>query len=225
MPNQSGSMPSTFVTTLMKTKLQILLLTFFLTGASIGQNLKIDTSKIASLRASLMPIDTNSVLHAQHDASTTLFLKQSFPLVIINGRTFKQHALWWNVFIDFDTTNVSTIQVLNPKNDSIKLYGKAGKNGVIIITTKRPIEWISMKQILKQKSSDLLCSHKKTLIKIDRGFNDSEELSILYFDSKENLYFEKGLIDISIVNNKMKFYIDRTYDCVITITVKKKSGT
>ena len=121
-----------------------------------------------------------------------------------------------NIFFDLDTNTISTIQVLNPKNDSVKLYGKAGKNGVIIITTKRPIEWVSAKQILKQKSNAILCPHKKTLIKVDKAF----------FDPDDELYFQKNLIDnISVANNTTQYYIDRQFNCVVTISLTKKSGT
>ena len=121
-----------------------------------------------------------------------------------------------NIFFDLDTTTISTIQVLNPKNDSVKLYGKAGKNGVIIIATKRPIEWVSAKQILKQNSKAILSSHKKTLIKIDKAF----------FDTDQELYFQKNLIDnIYIANNTTQYYIDRQFNCIVTISVTKKSGT
>jgi hypothetical protein len=141
--------------------------------------------------------------------------KEDYPLIIINGKTFK-NCLLQNIFFDLDTTTISAVQVLNPKNDSVKLYGEAGKNGVIIISTKKTIEWISAKQILKQKSNAILTSHKKTLIKVDNVF----------FDTDEELYFQKNLIDnISIVNNTTQYYIDKQFNCVVAISITKKSGT
>lgn len=116
---------------------------------------------------------------------------------------------------DLDTTNILTVQVLNPKNDSVKLYGKAGKNGVIIITTKKTVEWISAKQILKQKSIGILSSNKKTLIKVEKTF----------FDTDEEIYFQKDLIEnISVANNTTHYYIDRQFNCVVTISLTRKSG-
>ena len=98
-----------------------------------------------------------------------------------------------NLFFTIDTTTISSVQVLNPSNDSIKIYGKAGKNGVIIIATKRPIEWVSVKQILKQNSNAILSSHKLTLIKVDNAF----------FDTDEELYFQKNLVDKNFLSLTM----------------------
>lgn len=121
-----------------------------------------------------------------------------------------------NLYFDLDTTTILTVQVLNPKNDSVKLYGKAGKNGVIIISTKKPIDWISSKQILKQKSNAILSSRKKTLIKVDQAF----------FNTDEEIYFQKNLIDnISVANNTTQYFIDRQFNCVVTISLMKKRGT
>ena len=192
----------------MNIKLLILSLTIFLNSTSIGQSIKVDTFKLSQS-------DTSSIIRWQCHAGPSVLSKDTYPLVIINGKTFK-NCLLQNIFFDVDTTTISTIQVLNPKNDSIKLYGKAGKNGVIIITTKRPIEWLSVKQILKQKSKAISSSHKKTLIKVDKAF----------FDTDEELYFQKNLIDnISIANNTTKYYINRQFNCVVTISLSKKSGT
>ena len=95
-------------------------------------------------------------------------------------------------------------------------YGNSGKNGVIIITTKRPIEWVSAKQILKKKSNAISASHKKTLIRVDKAL----------FDTDEELYFQKNLIDnISIANNTTQYYSDKQFNSVVTITMTKKGGT
>ena len=192
----------------MNIKLLILSLTIVLTSTSIGQSLKIDTFKAKS-------VDTNSVARWQFHDGPSILSKDSYPLVIINGKIFK-NCLLQNIFFDLDTTTISTLQVLNPKNDSIKRYGKPGKNGVIIITTKRPIEWISSKQILKQKSSVISCSRKKILIKVGQA----------YFDTGQKLYFQKSLIDnISVANNTTQYFINRQFNCVVTISLMKKGGT
>ncbi len=192
----------------MNIKLLILSLAFFLTSSLIGQGLKIDTFNTVT-------VDTNSLIRWQCHAGSSVLSKDNYPLIIINGKTFK-NCLLQNIFFDFDSTTIATIDVLNPKNDSVKLYGKAGKNGVIIITTKRPIEWVSAKQILKQNSYAILSPHKKTLIKVDKTF----------FETDEELYFQKNLIDnISVSNNTTQYYIDRQFNCVVTVTVTKKSGT
>jgi len=197
-----------YVPLYMNFKLQILALTILLTSNSIGQSLKADTFKTSS-------VDTSSIISWQCQAGSSVLSKDTYPLIIINGKIFK-NCLLQNIFFDLDTTTISTIQVLNPKNDSVKLYGKAGKNGVIIITTKRPIEWVSAKQILKQNSKTILSSNKKALIKIDKAFLDTDQ----------ELYFQKNLIDnIYIANNTTQYYIGRQFNCIVTISVTKKSGT
>ena len=179
-----------------------------MTSISIGQSLKIDTFKTLSA-------DTGSLIRWQCHAGATVLSKDNYPLVIINGKTFK-NCMLQNIFFDLDTTTIATIQVLNQKNDNIKLYGKPGKNGVIIITTKRPIQWVSAKQILKQQSNAILGSREKTLIKVDKTF----------FDTDEELYFQKNLIDnISVANNTTQYYLNRQFNSIVTIITTKKSGT
>jgi len=192
----------------MNIKLLILSLTTLLTFPSIGQRLKVDSFKTSQ-------VDTGSIIRWQCHEGTSVLSKDNYPLVIINGKQFK-NCLLQNIFFDLDTTTISTVQILNPENDSIKLYGKAGRNGVIIITTKKTIEWISVKQILRQNSKTILSSYKKALIKVDKAF----------FDADEELYFQKNLIDnVSVANNTTQFYLDRQFNCVVTISLTKKSGT
>ena len=179
-----------------------------MTSTSIGQSFKIDTFKTS-------PVDTNSIVRWQCHAGPSILTKDNYPLVIINGKSFKS-CLLQNIFFDLDTSTISTFQVLNPQNDSVKLYGKTGKNGVIIITTKRPIAWISAKQILKQQSNNILSPRRNTLIKVDNSF----------FDTEEELYFEKDLIDnISVASNKTQYYIGRQFNCIVSISMTKKRGT
>ena len=194
----------------MTTPIKFILLSWTILSAfpSIGQSLKIDTFKT-------LPVDTSSIVRWQCHAGPSVFAKDIYPLIIINGKTFKKCFLQ-NIFFDFDTSTLSRLHVLNAKNDSIKLYGNAGKNGVIFITTKKPIEWISISRILKQKSNEILSTHKKTLIKIDNAF----------FETDEVLYFQKNLIDnISVANNATHYYHDKQFSCVVTISITKKSGT
>jgi len=191
----------------MNIKLLILSLTILLTFTSKGQSLKIDTFKTSF-------VDTTSIIRWQCQAGSSMVSKDNYPLIIINGKTFK-NCLMQNIFFNLDTTTISSVQVLNSKNDTVKLYGKAGKNGVIIITTKKAIEWVSGKQILKQKSNTILSTHKKILIKVDKTF----------YNTNEELYFQKSLIEnISVNNNTTQYYNDKQFDCVVTISMRKKNG-
>ena len=192
----------------MNLKLLISPLTILLTSFAVGQSLKIDTFKTA-------PADTSSLVRWQCHAGPTVISNDNYPLLIINGKTFK-NSLLENIFFEIDTTTISTIQCLNPKNDSVKLYGKEGKNGVIIITTKRLIEWVSARQILKQKETNIYSSHDKTLLKVGNSF----------FDAYEELYFQKDLIkNISVTNNTTQYYNNRQFTSVVTISLMKISGT
>ncbi len=191
----------------MNIKLLILLFSIFLTFTTTGQVLKIDTFKTPY-------IDTSSVIRWQCHAQSSIVSENTYPLIIINGKQFKK-CLLENIFFDFDTSTILNIQVLNPQNDSIKLYGKAGINGVIIIKTKKTFEWISSKQILAQKSNDIFSTHDKILLKVGNvSFNPSEEL-----------FFQKNLIDsISVANNTTEYYINKLFNSVVKITMIKKSG-
>jgi hypothetical protein len=192
----------------MNTKLLILSLTILLSFHSIGQSLKVDTFKTSHS-------DTSSIIRWQCHAGPSLLSIDDYPLIIINGKKFEK-CLLQNIFFDLDTSTISKVQVLNPKNDSIKLYGEAGKNGVIIITTKKQINWISAKQILKQNSKTIPSSYKNILIKVDEAF----------FYPEEEIYFQKNLIgNISITNNTTQYYTDRRFSCVVTINLTKKKAT
>ncbi|MEO6405164.1 MAG: hypothetical protein ABIY51_02360 [Ferruginibacter sp.] len=192
----------------MNIKLLISALTILLASASNGQSLKIDTFKTTIA-------DTGSLIRWQCHAGPSITSKDTYPLIIINGRKFK-NSLLQNIFFDLDTTTISALQVLNPKNDSVKLYGKAGRNGVIIITTKKSFEWISIREILKQKSNAISSPHDKTLIKIGNAL----------FEPGEELFFQKNLIkNVSVKNNKSQYYINRQFNSVVTINMTKKSGT
>jgi len=128
---------------------------------------------------------------------------------MINDRSFK-NCTFQNIFFTIDTTTISTLDVVDPKNDSIKFFGKPGKHGVIIIRTKKPIKWVSAKEILKQKAAMILSSQKKTLIKVNNSF----------FYTSEAIYFQKELIkNISITNNATLSYLDKIFNSVVTITI------
>ena len=191
----------------MNIKLVILSLAILLTVPSIGQSLKVDEFKISEIKS-------DSIIRWECNLGPTRLSNENYPLIIINGKKFK-NCLLQNIIFYFDTITISRVQVINPKNDSIKLYGKAGKGGVIIIKTKTKIEWISGKQILRQNAKKILSSHKKTLFKVDN----------IFFNANEELYFQRNLIEnIYITNNTEQYYIDGQFTCVVTITITKKSS-
>ena len=198
--------PDRYVPLFMNFKLLISTLTILSSFAAGGQNLKIDTYKPIS-------VDTNSLVRCQ--VGPSIASGNNKPLLIINGKDFGNCSLQ-NIFFELDTTTISSIEVLNPQNKSVLLYGTNGRNGVIDITTKETIGWTTLKQILKQKANKIYSSKDKTLIKVDNSF----------FFAEEELYFQKNLIKtISILNNTTQYYGDRQFNSVITISLSKKSGT
>gem|GEM_PF-4749470 len=91
-------------------------MTILQNSTSIGQCLKIDSPKISL-------VDTTSIILWKCHAGSSMSSKDNYPLIIINGKSFKK-CFFQNIFFDRDTTTISAVQVLNPKNDSVKLYGK-----------------------------------------------------------------------------------------------------
>jgi len=200
--------PIRYVPLLMTIKRLITALPILLTSTLMCQNLKVDTFK-ASV------VDTGSMVRWQCHAGPGILSSDDYPLLIINDRIFR-NCLLQNIYFDLDSTTISAVQVLNPKNDSVKLYGRAGKNGVIIIKTRKSIDWISARQILKQKANIIFSTRKKTLIKVGN----------VSFDANDQVYFQKDLIDnISVTNNTIQYFADKQFNSIVTITIAKKSGT
>lgn len=186
----------------MKRERLILLLTVVLTGAAQGQNFKVDTF-------TTFPVDTNDQIHWQCSEGKSL-TKENYPVIIINGKKFEQCSLQ-NVLFDTSANNISSVRILIPDNHRVKNYGRAGKNGVVIIETVVPIQWVSAKQLLKQKPVALSTCGKPTLFKLDGSF----------YGKGEQFYIQKELIkDITIKNNIVQYHLNTKYSCVVTVSLK-----
>jgi TonB-dependent SusC/RagA subfamily outer membrane receptor len=59
-------------------------------------------------------------------------IKASKPLFVVNGIVLKRKQI-----MKLDTSNIARIEILKDIPKAISLYGKRGKNGVILITTKK----------------------------------------------------------------------------------------
>lgn len=139
-------------------------------------------------------------------------LTQNEPLLIINGTQFKNNTLQRHFF---NINDVISVNVISTTNDSVQYFCKRGQNGVIILKTKTPIEWITSKNIARQKLSQFLLFHKKVLFQVD-GRN---------FESSETLYFEKGSIKkITVEKDFIGYYIDKLYKRKITISTTISGG-
>ncbi len=178
--------------------------TIFLAMPSVAQNLKIDTLKIK-------PFYKDSMVRWRCHAGSSIISAKNSPLIIINGKKFK-NCLLQNIIFDLDASELSSLRVINPQNDSINFYGKPGKNGVVIIEMRKAIKWISGKQILAQKSNEIFGARGKTLIVVDNVF----------FDPLEELYFQEDLIEnINVENNTKEYFDNRQFDSVVKISLRK----
>jgi len=188
----------------MNFKLFILSVTIFSMSPSVGQSLRIDTLKTK-------PIYEGSIVRWQCHAGSSIISEKNSPLIIINGKKF-ENCLLQNIFFDLDTAELLSLRVISPQNDSIKIYGKSGRNGVIVIEMIKTIKWISAKQILAQKLSEIFGARGKTLIIVDNVF----------FDPLEQLYFQEDLIEnINVENNTKEYFDNRQFDSVVKISLRK----
>ena len=100
-----------------------------------GQSLKLNSLKTFTN-------DTTLLIRLQCQAGPSAISKDDYPLIVINGTKFYR-CLLQNIFVDFDTSSIEFLRVLNPHDRAVLKYGKAGVNGVILIRTKDPVEFIS----------------------------------------------------------------------------------
>lgn len=123
--------------------------------------------------------------------------KKEYPLIIINNQRFKYSSLS-NFY--FDISTISQVHVINSKNDSNKLYGKAGRNGIIILQTKNKISWISSRKIIRLNLKGLFHSHRKIILKINKTL----------IDPWQEVYIQKDLIQsIKVEKVGLNFFINK----------------
>ncbi|HEV8504696.1 MAG TPA: hypothetical protein VGQ53_04820 [Chitinophagaceae bacterium] len=188
----------------MNFKLLFFLIPIILVFPSFGQSMTTDTFHTKQA-------DTSSVPSWKCGAGPTKTSKDINVLIVVDGKSFQDCSL---EHIFFDINIVAEIKVL--KGDSAKKYGKAGKNGVVIIVTKKPVEWISAQQLLKEKENAISGSTQNTLIQVNESC----------FDTSEKLFFQKSYIkNISVANNSEQFYAARKFDSVVTITLENNEST
>jgi hypothetical protein len=142
--------------------------------------------------------DTIKTVISIRDPANVDIRKQA-PLIIVNNKRFS-HVPINQLFLEM--ANIEAVNVINPANDSVKLFGSKAKNGVIILTTKNNVDWLTPKQIIKQYAKG--SSRKSTLFIVDGAS----------FDGVNNLYFEKN----NIVNVEVQ-------DSTATLNNKKYSRT
>ena len=133
--------------------------------------------------------------------------KEHRPLVIINGKETD-----WEVYNAINPAAIQSISVLKDKSATEK-YGDKGKNGVIIITTKKSSDK-SDENLLALRRANISAKDKPLYI-ID-GVVDSTYTKSITPESVES---------VTVINNipaAVSIYGDKAQNGVISITLKKE---
>ena len=143
------------------------------------------------------------VIAYTHDA---ISFSNRKPLLLINNKRIPYENLQ---LLFFDLINIDDIKVYGFKKDSAKLYGRAARNGVIIIQTKQSVHWLSSKQIFRRQDRNPFHFYRNTLFIIDGN----------KIKPDKTYYLEKKIIEsIKLDNEANSFYINKFYKRTITIT-------
>lgn len=194
----------------MSIKINILIAALSFSLHASGQPLKLDSLKMPTL----VPIQS-----AHTSDSPIVWIcrvprsnNNESPLIIINNKRFKSASLT-NFYNLVDTGMIINIQVLNKQNDSAKVYGKHGKNGVIIITTHANIEWVAATDILRKQLRITNKSIKEFLVQL----NDSTVIATT------DAYLPKQLIKtIEVQKDKLHFFNGKQFTGLARITFSNK---
>ena len=98
-------------------------------------------------------------------------------LLIIDGKKFKYADV---PKLYFSLSNIAGGHIIGYQNDSVKSYGKYAKDGVIIMTTKERVDWVSLKAIVRKYAKDSSVPAKKITVKI--GGSSVIDLRKIWFD-------------------------------------------
>ena len=110
----------------------------------------------------VMPlVDSSVIIGYKHDAVS---ISNKEPLVIINSKKIPFENLQLHFF---NLSNIESIKVYKPKDDSAKLYGQAARNGVVIIQTTQPVNWQSATEIFRNYDKNPFHFYRKTLFVVD----------------------------------------------------------
>jgi hypothetical protein len=180
------------------------------------------TRTVYSLFFALMTIflqaqPVNSTQTSSNDAAARLAIhypagsEGALPLLIFNGEKFP------NIPLDqifFNAHAIKSVQVISEKNDSVKAFGKDGKNGVILITTHNPIIWMTSDKIAKKNISDITDKPERILFNVDGK----------KYGAGQKLYFANGVIEqITVQNDSSEVFMDKLYKKKILISTTLKN--
>lgn len=187
-------------------KINILIILFSFSLNASSQTLKLDSLRMPTL-VPIQSVRTSDsqivwVCHAPRSNSN------EGALIIVNNKRFK-NTLLINFYNLVDIGMIKNIQVLSNQSDSAKMYGKEGKNGVIIITTRSNIEWVVATDILRKQPKLSTKATKAFLIQV----NDSTVIAAT------DAYLPKQLIKtIEIQKDKLHFFNDKQFTGLARIT-------
>ncbi|WP_299115032.1 M56 family metallopeptidase [uncultured Winogradskyella sp.] len=133
--------------------------------------------------------------------------KNTDPIYILNGKRISKKE-----FQKINSNKIKTVDVLKDKS-AIKLYGKAAKDGVVVINTEEKGPWkISTKvnsiNSYKEASSDeikqLIASGKKPVIVIDNEVMGNIKIKDIDYDVAKSVSILKGEGAINLFGKKAK---------------------
>ncbi|GGI58180.1 hypothetical protein GCM10011444_24890 [Winogradskyella haliclonae] len=129
------------------------------------------------------------------------------PIYILNGKRISKKK-----FQKINSAKIKTMDVLKDKS-AIKLYGKAAKDGVIIINTEEKGPWKvstkvnSVKSYKEASSGDvkqLIASGKKPVIVIDNEVMGNIKIKDIDYDVAKSVSILKGEAAINLFGKKAK---------------------
>ncbi len=173
----------------------------------------IQQTQIVSMAKNLAIIKDTIPLNTKISIKDPILLQKAhYPLIIVGGRRFKGSD-FKNLYYDF--SNIVGVRVISTKNDSIKLFGRAGRHGIIIFDTKTNIEWITSNAIRRKYFKSLIFWHKKAAFQINGSI----------INPAPNVYIQKDLIkSVKVINNGFDVYDTIEYHRIINVEVDKVIG-
>jgi len=110
------------------------------------------------------------------------------PLYIIDDRKFNGETQQF--YLDID--NISDVKFFKP-DKAVNKYGDDGKNGVVVYKLKKPVEWVSLQEILDETKSGS-CAPEIVVLKSDELLNSLDKSKEKIVDKDGAIYFQKDII-------------------------------
>jgi len=177
----------------MHSKLRLTALIFFIPFTVISQTLR---------KLSPLPALQENVKVFRFNTNNTA--KQKNPLVLFNGIEFKNY---FSYLTFFDKDNLINIRIHHPHSDSARAIG-AARNGAVLFTMKKKIEWVSVKNILDQYAKDSSISPEQVMLDINGGTT---------IDAQK-IYVDKDIVTgVSLSSDTTSFFNSKAYCRVLFI--------